>query len=59
MHEISNGLVEAFNLIFSFDKEIYEIVGLSLFVSTISVMISTFIGIPLGVLLGTHTFLGK
>ncbi len=59
MHEISTGLVEAFNLIFSFDKEIYEIVGLSLFVSTISVMISTFIGIPLGVLLGTHTFLGK
>jgi len=59
MSEISAGLVEAFNLIFSFDTEIYEIVGLSLFVSTISVMISTFIGIPLGVLIGTHSFRGK
>lgn len=59
MSEISTGLGEAINLIFSFDKEIYEIVGLSLFVSTISVIISTFVGIPLGVLLGTHTFPGK
>lgn len=59
MNEISTGLIEAINLIFSGDREIYEIVGLSLLISTISVVISTFIGIPLGVLLGTHNFPGK
>lgn len=59
MSEITTGFMEALGLIFSGDREIYEIVGLSLFVSTISVAISTFIGIPLGVLLGTHKFPGK
>jgi tungstate transport system permease protein len=34
-------------------------VGLSLFVSGISVVISGVLGIPLGVLLGTHDFTGK
>lgn len=59
MDIIGTGIVDAVSLLFSGDKEVYDIVGLSLFVSTLSVLISTFIGIPLGVLLGTHNFKGK
>ena len=56
---IGQGLNEAFHLIVTLDPEIMGIVGLSLFVSGISVLISTAIGIPGGILLGTHTFRGK
>lgn len=59
MNEIGKGLTEAFDLLISLDAELFEIVGLSLFVSGISVLISSCIGIPLGVLLGTHQFRGK
>lgn len=59
MDEIAKGCVEAVHLIFTGDPELFEIVGLSLFVSGISVVISTVIGIPLGILLGTHQFPGK
>lgn len=56
---IGEGFIEALKLITNFDPEIMGIVGLSLFVSGISVIISTVIGIPIGVLLGTHNFRGK
>lgn len=56
---ILSGIAEAFQLIISLDSEILEIVGLSLYVSGISVIISVLIGIPLGVLIGTHDFIGK
>ena len=59
MNEIALGVQQAFQLIFAGDSEIFQIVGLSLFVSTLSVVISTAMGIPLGVLLGTHQFRGK
>ncbi len=38
---------------------IFEIVGLSLVVSGISVLIAVLIGIPLGILIGTRDFAGK
>ncbi len=56
---IGEGIIEAFQLIAAFDPEIMGIVGLSLFVSGISVLISTLLGVPAGILLGTHTFRGK
>ncbi len=56
---IGEGIIEAFQLIAAFDSEIMGIVGLSLFVSGISVLISTLLGVPAGILLGTHTFRGK
>lgn len=56
---IGDGFIEALQLIINFDSEIMGIVGLSLFVSGISVLISTIIGIPVGILLGTHNFRGK
>ncbi|MCQ4635580.1 ABC transporter permease [Anaerovorax odorimutans] len=59
MDAIGHGIIEAFKLIFSGDREIFEIVGLSLYVSCFSVVFSTCLGIPLGILLGTHQFKGK
>jgi len=59
MNEISTGIAQALNLILSGDVEIFEIIGLSLFVSFSSVLISTCMGMPLGILLGTHNFRGK
>lgn len=59
MDYIAEGFVGALELIASLDPEMMEIVGLSLFVSTFSVLISVVVGIPLGVLLGTHDFRGK
>ncbi|WP_051280808.1 ABC transporter permease [Anaerovorax odorimutans] len=56
MEEIIKGLHSAVLLIFSADKELYGIVGLSLAVSLSSVIISTFIGVPLGLLIGTYKF---
>lgn len=56
---IGEGFKEALQLIVTLDSEIMGIVGLSLFVSGISVLISTAIGIPAGILLGTHSFRGK
>jgi len=59
MDIILDGIKEGIALIFSGDSEIFEIVGLSLYVSTIAVIISACVGIPMGVLLGTHSFIGK
>lgn len=59
MEAIGHGILEAFKLIFSGDTEIFQIVGLSLFVSFFSVIFSTCLGVPLGILLGTHQFRGK
>lgn len=59
MDVISMGIAQAFKLIISGDPEIFGIIGLSLFVSFSSVIISTCLGMPLGILLGTHSFRGK
>lgn len=47
MDAIGHGIIEAFKLIFAGDGEIFEIVGLSLYVSCFSVVFSTCAGIPL------------
>lgn len=59
MDVISAGIAQAFRLILSGDPEIAGIIGLSLFVSFSSVIISTCLGMPAGILLGTHSFRGK
>ncbi len=56
MAEIGLAFQKAVELIFSGDTELYEIVGLSLAVSFCSVTISTFLGVPLGILIGTNQF---
>ncbi len=56
MGEIGLAFQKAVELIFSGNTELYEIVGLSLAVSFCSVAISTVLGVPLGILIGTHQF---
>lgn len=56
MEEIVKGFQSAILLILSGNQELYEIVGLSLIVSFFSVSISTCMGVPLGVLIGTNQF---
>lgn len=56
MDYIINGFIEAFHLLISGDPEIYQIVGLSLYVSFSSTIYSTVLGVPLGILLGIKEF---
>lgn len=59
MEYISQGIIEAFKLLISFDKEVYRIILLSVFVSFSSTMIASFTTIPIGVYLGIKEFKGK
>ncbi|MCC5911712.1 MAG: ABC transporter permease [Clostridiaceae bacterium] len=56
MEEILNGFKYAIELLLSFDKEIYEIIFLSIYVSLASTLISSIIGIPLGIIVGSKNF---
>ena len=59
MSEIWNGLVKAFELIFTFDPEVMSIVGRSLRISVTSVLLASIIGLPLGGLIHFRNFPGK
>ncbi len=59
MDYILDGFKEAVNLIISLDKEIFDIVLLSLFVSTTATMLGSLISIPFGVAFGIRKFKGK
>ena len=52
-------LQEAAGLIFSGDKELWQIIGTTLVMSVFSTGISALAGIPLGVLIGKNRFPGK
>ena len=52
-------LVQAFELLLSGDSSVWEIVWLSIGVSTLAVSIATVIGVPLGYLLGSFRFWGR
>ena len=56
---MSSGIVQAFQLIFSGDAALAEIVWLSLRVSGIALLISTLAGIPAGALLALKRFRGR
>lgn len=56
MEDIATGFHNAIILLLTLDTELYEIVGLSLAVSLSSVIISACLGVPLGALIGTHSF---
>lgn len=59
MEYIGQGFKEAFKLLIGFDKEIYSIILLSLYVSSIATIIASVIFIPLGINLGIKDFKGK
>ena len=56
MATIFEGFIEAFYLLASFNKEIYSIIGLSIFVSLSATIISSVVGILFGTLIGLTDF---
>ncbi|KAB3530312.1 ABC transporter permease subunit [Alkaliphilus pronyensis] len=56
MDYIIEGFIEAFNLLISFDIELYRIIILSLVVSFTATIISTIIAVPIGILMGIKEF---
>lgn len=56
MVSIIDGIKSAFDLLLSFNKEIYSIIGLSIYVSLTSTLISSIIAIPTGIVLGIKSF---
>jgi len=59
MDYILNGFVEAFRLIFAFDKDVFSAVFISLQVSLIAIVLSAVISLPLGFVIATRNFAGK
>ena len=59
MIEIWDGLIRAFQLIFSGNPIVYEITLRSLFISSTSTLISALWGIPIAAFLGLKNFRGK
>ncbi|HEX3045715.1 MAG TPA: ABC transporter permease [Bacillota bacterium] len=59
MHDIISSIYKAFHLIVSLDSEVYGIIGLSLLVTVTSTAIAAVIGIPGGIMIGSHDFFGK
>lgn len=56
MGYILEGVKEAFKLLFSFDKEVYSVILLSLYVSLVSTFLSSLFAIPVGLFLGLKKF---
>lgn len=52
-------LKNALILIISFDPDTYEIIGLSMVITTFSTVIASAVGLPFGLLLSSKTFFGK
>lgn len=59
MDSISQGFIQAFNLIFSLNAELFGIILLSLQVSGFALIIAAAVGLPLGALLGLKQFPGR
>ena len=56
---IVDGVIKAFQLIFSLDPEVYRITGLSLYVSALAVVLATLWSIPIATILGLKSFRGR
>ena len=56
MEIIIEGISEAVRLIFAFDREVFEVVGLSLEVSGLSLLIAGILGIPAGLVIAGRRF---
>lgn len=59
MAENSGIFINALSLIVSFNTDLMEIIGLSLYVSLMALFFATLIGLPLGALLATKKFPGS
>lgn len=58
-NEFLDGIVRAFVLLFTFDAELWNIILVSVRVSTTAIFIAILIGLPLGSYLGLKNFKGK
>ncbi len=58
-NELINGIIQAFVLIFTFDREMWEIIGLSIRVSGTATFIACLISLPIGSYLALREFRGK
>ena len=56
---IIDGIFKAFQLLFSLDPTIYEIVFRSLYISGLAVVMATLWSLPIAVILGLQKFRGK
>jgi len=56
VNDVWQGILEAFRLVFSFDKDLIEIVLRSLHVTLTAVVIASIIGLPLGAWLAVNRF---
>ncbi len=56
---ITGGLKQAVILIFTFDPQVYEIVGLTLFCSVSATLIGMLFALPTGFMIGAYEFRGK
>ena len=56
---IVDGIIKAFQLIFSLDPQVYRITGLSLYVSGLAVALATLWSIPIATVMGLKNFRGK
>ncbi len=52
-------IIKALELILTFDKDLYEIIFLSLKVSTIALVFSIILGLPISAFVATNNFVGK
>ena len=59
MEEIWHGLIQAFQLIFTFDPEVMSIAGLSLRIALTSIVLASIICLPIGSLIHFNNFRGK
>jgi tungstate transport system permease protein len=59
MNSISQGFIQAFDLIFHLNAELFGIILLSLKVSGLALAIAALVGLPLGALLGLKQFPGR
>ncbi|APG27534.1 ABC transporter permease [Syntrophotalea acetylenivorans] len=59
MDFLLESLIQALQLILSYDPEVYMTVWTSLYVSSIAIILASLVGIPTGLLIGTCQFPGK
>jgi tungstate transport system permease protein len=59
MDFLLQGLVEAFHLLLTFDREVFAVVWLSLGVSVTAILLAAGVSVPLGFLIGTRSFPGR
>ena len=59
MQTLLDALRNAMHLVFTLDPDVFEYAGRSLLIATVSTLIASVLGVPLGMLLAERTFRGR